>query len=190
MLRDILQRVSLFRLLHRIDQDLSDSVRGARCPACGGPMHRAPYQRKPRGGPADIPDKYCRRLSLCCGREGCRQRQLPPSCLFLGRRVYWGAVVLVVTTLRQQRTVGFSANQVHQTYGISRQTLLRWLAFFRDEFPLSQQWKERRGLLGVAVRDGHLPSDLLNVFTKAIKDPERALLSCLRFLSDGVSAAG
>jgi len=88
-------------------------------------LHRAYYLRKPRGGPEDIPDEFCRRLSLCCGWEGCRQRQLPPSCLFLGRRVYWSAVILVVTTLRQQRAVGFSANQMRKTYGISRQTLLR-----------------------------------------------------------------
>ena len=37
------------------------------------------------------------RLSFCCGREGCRRRVLPPSVLFWGRRVYWAAVVLVVT---------------------------------------------------------------------------------------------
>lgn len=190
MIRKILERSSLFRILHRIDLDLSEGLRAAGCPVCGGPLHHASYQRKPRGGPPDIPDEYCRRLSLCCGREGCRQRQLPPSCLFLGRRVYWGAVILVVMTLRQQRAVGFSANHVRRVFSISRKTLRRWLVFFREEFPASQQWKERRGFLGAAVRDSHLPSDLLRVFTEAIRDPEMALCGCLSFLAGKLSAPG
>jgi hypothetical protein len=190
MLREVLQRVSLFRLLHRIDVDLSEGRRAAGCPVCGGPLHRASYARKPRGGPASIPAEYGRRLSLCCGREGCRQRQLPPSCLFLGRRVYWGAVILVVTALRQQRGVGFSANKVHRIFGISRKTLRRWLTFFREEFPQSQQWQERRGLLSAAVRDGHLPADLLRVFTEAFQDPQKALCGCLSFLAAKTPAPG
>lgn len=190
MVPEVLARVSLFRLLHRLDVDLSERVRAGGCPICGGPLHRASYPRKPRGGPAGIPDEYCRRLSLCCGREGCRGRQLPPSCLFLGRRVYWGAVILVVTTLRQQRAVGFSANQVRRIFGISRKTLRRWLVFFRGEFPKSQLWKARRGFLGAAVRDAHLPSDLLRVFTEAFPDPEMALCGCLSFLAGKLSAPG
>ncbi|MCK4303735.1 MAG: hypothetical protein KAY24_05820 [Candidatus Eisenbacteria sp.] len=190
MICEVLERVSLFRLLHRLDVDLSERHRAAGCPVCGGPLHRASYQRKPRGGPADIPQEYGRRLSLCCGREGCRRRQLPPSCLFLGRRVYWTAVILVVTTLRQQRGVGFSANRVRRIFGISRKTLRRWLAFFREEFPKSQQWKERRGLLGATVRDGHLPADLIRVFIEAFRDPQTALCGCLSFLAVKAFAPG
>ena len=42
--------------------------------------------RKPHGGPADLSETFSLRHSLCCGREGCRRRTLPPSVLFLGRR--------------------------------------------------------------------------------------------------------
>ena len=88
MLAELLQRVSLFRLLHRIDQDLAEKSRLAGCPYCQGPLHRARYLRKPRGGPENIPEEYFFRLSLSCGREHRRRRVLPPSCMFMGRKVY------------------------------------------------------------------------------------------------------
>lgn len=184
MIREELQNVSLFCLLHRIDVDLSERARVSGCPVCGGPLHRAYYPRKPRGGPSEVPQEYCIRLSLCCGREGCRKRQLPFSCLFMGARVYWRAVILVVTTLRQQRSEGFSANELRRIYDISRKTLRRWLIFFREAFPVSKQWKERRAFLGAgSVRDDHLPSDLLQYFTRLFTDPQAALCRCLYFLS-------
>jgi len=190
MVREVLQRVSLFRLLYRLDVDLSETARARVCPVCGGPLHRGYYRRKPRGGPAGIPDEYSLRLSLCCGRDGCRQRHLPPSCLFLGRRVYWGAVILVVTVLRQQRAEGFSARKVRELFGISRLTLRRWLAFFREEVPASRAWQERRGLLGVVVRADHLPADLFRVFVEACADPQQAVGRCLSFLATTPSAPG
>jgi len=64
----------------------------------------------------------------------------------------------------------------------------RWLVFFREEFPQSPAWKERRALLGTAVREGHLPSDLLRVFTEAFSDPQMALSGCLSFLAGKPSA--
>ena len=92
MYRELLQKATLFALLKRFDQDLADEARRAGCVHCGGPLHDGRYVRKPRGGLA-LPDDDCERLSLCCGRQGCRRRTLPPYCLFFGRRVYWGVVV-------------------------------------------------------------------------------------------------
>ena len=43
------------------------------CLFCGGKLHRADYERKPRGGP-----EWDYRYSFCCAREGCRRRQTPP----------------------------------------------------------------------------------------------------------------
>jgi hypothetical protein len=36
-----------------------------------------------------------RRTSFCCHRDGCRERATPPSVVFLGRRVYAGAAVVL-----------------------------------------------------------------------------------------------
>ena len=94
----LLRDTRFFALLTTLDQDLAEQTRTEGCP-CGGRLHRADYPRKPRGGPADLSPEQERRLSFCCEREGCRRRRTPPSLRFLGRRVYFGAVVVVVTSL-------------------------------------------------------------------------------------------
>src|SRR3989304_4273818 len=80
---------------------------------CGGRLHRAHYPRKPRGGPAELEPGQERRLSFCCAREGCRRRTTPPSLRFLGRRVYFGPVFVLVTTLCQ----GISPRRVARLRG-------------------------------------------------------------------------
>jgi hypothetical protein len=93
----------LCELLARIDADLAETVRRAGCRLCGAVLHRAPFPRKPRGGPTELPDGYDRRHSFCCAVDGCRTRHTPPSVRFLGRKVYLGAVVVLATALRHGR---------------------------------------------------------------------------------------
>jgi hypothetical protein len=137
--------------------------------------------RKPRGGPADLPDAYAVRLSWCCGREGCRRRVLPPSVLFWGRRVYWGAVVLVVTALREGRVTGLTAQRIQTLFGVTRLTLARWLAYFRDCFPQTPTWQRLRGR-GVGSGGPGAIGHLLATFLRARGDPEPGLVACLAAL--------
>lgn len=65
------------------------------CP-CGRRLHRAYYTRKPRGGPDDLPGASRSRFSFCCQCDGCRKRVTRPSVRCLGRRVYLGAVVILI----------------------------------------------------------------------------------------------
>jgi hypothetical protein len=51
-------------------------------------------------------------MSLCCGAQGCRRRVLPPSVLFLDRRVYFAPVMLVITALRQGRDRGYTVEKL------------------------------------------------------------------------------
>lgn len=196
MLRELLQRASLFSLLHRIDQELAEAVRRAGCcrdggdedPSgpCGGPLHRATFARQPRGGPEDLPTEFSQRLGLCCG--WCRRRTLPPSVLFWDRKVYWGAVILVFTTLAQQRGEGHSANKIQQLFGIQRPTLARWLAYFRELFPASAPWQLLRGRLLPAVAADAIPCGVLARFflLPSRAGPEAQLVACLRALRLGV----
>jgi hypothetical protein len=79
----------LFEQLAEMDERIADAVAAGGCERCGGPLHRSDYQRKPRGGSiATAGEAFTKRASLCCGREGCRKRSLPPSLRFLGGRVY------------------------------------------------------------------------------------------------------
>ena len=183
MLPELLQRISLFQVLHRIDLDLAASHRQIGCPHCGGPLHQANYLRKPRGGNPQIPEQFCVRQSLCCGREGCRHRSPPPSCLFMGRRVYWGCVVLVVTALRQRRPNGISAGRLSRMFSIPRKTLMRWFDYFRDQFQSGAQWQRIRGRLGPRVIDSELPASLLDYFIEQSADDLSGLVGCLRLLA-------
>lgn len=188
MLSELLQKVSLFYLLHCIDADLAKQQQQERCPHCGGPLHQANYQRQAWGKPGSIPDEYLIRHSLCCGREGCRHRTLPPSCIYLGRKVYWAGIVLVVMALRQRRPEGASARQIMDQFGISRKTLLRWMAYFREVFPHTAQWQCLRGRLSALVRDDELPGSLLEYFLSQAPGAEQGLVKCLRFLAEGLLA--
>ena len=183
MLAELLKKASLFRILHRIDTDLCSQLRQKRCPYCGGPLHQSNYERKPRGGPETIPDEYLIRQSLCCGRPECRRRSLPASCLFMGRRVYWGCVILVVMALKQNRPHATSARRIKEMFGISRKTLKRWIAYFRDEFPASIQWQRLRGRLASTVSNTALPAGLINYFVEIFQSPQQAIIGCLRFLA-------
>jgi hypothetical protein len=186
----IAQRVTLYQLLHRLDADLAQQTRLDGCPNCGGALHRAHYDRKPRGGPDDLPDEFCVRLGLCCASEGCRRRTLPPSTLFLGRRVYWAGVILLAVTLRQRRVTGPSAGQVMRELGVSRKTLKRWMAWFAEVFPTTSLWRRIRGRVAATVRDDALPESLVAQFEAVRADLEHALVSCLELLASGQLAPG
>jgi hypothetical protein len=183
MISELLQKSRLFSLLHRIDIDLANQRRLKGCPFCDGPLYHANYERKPRGGPENLPDEYCCRQSLCCGREGCRRRCLPASCLFMGRRVYFGAVVLVIMALRQNRPVGVSADKLKDMFGISKKTIMRWSSYFREEFPLSIQWQRLRGRVHSSISNNGLPGNLLSFFIRNAASAEEGLVDCLRFLA-------
>jgi hypothetical protein len=153
-------------------------------PFCGGPLHHASYCRKPRGGPCEGGEAYGVRLSLCCGRSGCRRRVLPPSVLFWGRRVYWAAVFLVVVALRQGRTRGYTAEKLKALFGVTRPTLARWMRYFRQVFPHSQAWRRLSGRLLPPLPQEQLPGGLLARFFQARGNPDDGLICCLRALAD------
>ena len=134
MLIESLQRITLYELLFQIDQELAEQKRTHNCPFCGSALHVSNYLRKPRGGPDNIPEKLLCRHSFCCSSESCRKRVLPISCRFWERKVYWGVVILVVMTLKQGRANGYGAGKLTRLFDISRHTLKRWIAYFKQAF--------------------------------------------------------
>ena len=75
-----------------------------------------------------------------------------------------------------------------ELFEVSRETLERWMRFFREVFPTSESWRRVRGLVGGEIRDQELPSGLLELFLVRFEDPERAVAGCLRFLETGSSS--
>lgn len=185
MLSELHQKSSLYYLLNRIDTDLSEQCRALGCPDCDGPLHRAYYERKPRGGP-ELPPELRERKSLCCGNQDCRHRLLPPSCLFMGRRVYWGIVILVVMTIRQNRPEGRSAKRLTNQFGIDRKTFFRWVVYYRDIFPSTVCWRVMRGRFPATVSNTRLPGDALDAFIAHAHDTEAGLIKCLALCGEGL----
>ena len=175
----LLRDTRFFALLTTLDQDLADHTRALGC-ACGGRLHRAHYPRKPRGGPADLSPDQERRFSFCCAREGCRRRRTPPSLRFLGRRVYFGVVVVVVTTLVHGVTPR-RAEALRSELGVDRRTLVRWRRWWQAEFPSSAFWRERRARFSPPIAVAGLPATLLERFA-AVGEPP-GVVSLLRFLA-------
>ena len=100
MYHDLPRTARFWSFLLAVDQDLADETRRKACP-CGGHLHSANYPRKPRGTPVQLPEQECLRLSFCCDRDGCRKRTTAPSLRFLGRQVYLGAIVILISAMRQ-----------------------------------------------------------------------------------------
>lgn len=175
----------LFMLLWRCDLELAAQVRGTLCPECGGRLDVGNYPRKPRGGRGLLGPEYKLRLSFCCATEGCRSRRTPPSVRFLGRRFYLGAIVVLVSALRDGLTVGRAA-QLKEMIGIDARTLRRWRSWWRKDFVRSNFWRSVRARLSPPVNVRRAPAALVERFGHGPKD----LVRLLQFLSPLTTGAG
>jgi hypothetical protein len=147
-----------FEQLEQEDGRIAEQVAAAGCPVCGGPLHRSDYERKPRGALfAPEGESSIERISLCCGREGCRKRATPPSLRFLGRRVYLGAVVLAASAVAQAVK---TAEAAKRATGVPSRTTRRWLAWWRGTFVSTEVFVALRAHL-VGVEAERLPSAML-----------------------------
>ena len=162
MYHELFGNASFWDFLFSVDEELAEAGRKEGCP-CGGRLHRANYPRKPRGGCQNLPEAYGYRLSFCCERDGCRKRKTPRSVRFLGRKVYLGAVVVLVSAMRH----GPSSRRVRELSGLFRvdeRTIVRWRAFWSELFPQTAFWKVNRGRLVPRIDVSKLPSALLTAF--------------------------
>ncbi len=140
----------IFARLHNLDVELTEAVRRGGCVYCGGRLDRADFPRKPRGLPESVEVLFERRFALCCSREGCRRRTLPPSVRFLGRRVY-AAIAIVVACV---------AEATQRRWQEARR-VARWLGWWRDVFAHSAVVTGLRGRLATPLDVGALPGSLL-----------------------------
>lgn len=101
--------------------------------------------------------------------------------------MYWGAVILVVTGLLQQRTEGVCARRIEEMFGIPPLTLKRWLAWFRDVFPKSELWQSLCGRFMPPVTADAIPLAVFERLGLSRGDPETVLVKCLRLLRLGLS---
>jgi hypothetical protein len=178
--KELHQTGSFWSFLQLVDQDLAERARGQRC-SCGGRLHCANYPRAPRSGLDNLPEEYRCRFSFCCDRDGCRKRVTPPSVRFLGRKVYLGAVVILISAMRQGPTPR-RIRELADLFGADRATIARWQAFWRDQVPQTQFWKIARARLVPVFKIAALPLSLVEAFG-AGNNPYHDWVQLLRFLS-------
>jgi len=186
MYHELLRDASFWVFLLAVDRDLAEESRRGGC-CCGGRLHGANYRRKPRG-PRNLPEEYRYRLSFCCDRDGCRKRVTPPSVRFLGRKVYLGAVVVLVAAMRQGPTPR-RVRELTDLFGVSRQTIYRWRDFWNEHFPKTTFWKVARAQLVPVFDIVDFPRSLLEAFVRR-GDDRVGWEKLLRFLSPISTAKG
>jgi hypothetical protein len=148
-------------LFENVDAQVAEAVRSKGCLFCPeGTLHRADYDRKPRGGP----EHWTERHSFCCDQDGCRRRHTPPSVRFLGRKVYVGLVVVLKTALHQGLNAARLAQLRTVLPQIDRRTVERWRRWWREQFVASAFWKAAQARLSPPLLAAHLPLGLCERF--------------------------
>jgi hypothetical protein len=178
--QSLLQDASFFDLLLKIDRDLAAEAREGGC-TCGGALHRANYERKPSGGPPDLDPDHMTRFSFCCAREGCRRRLTPRSLRFLGRRVFFAVVVLLVPVLRDGPTP-VRMSRLCEIFAVSVRSIRRWRRFWREAFARSRVWRAARRRFTTAIEAQEMPRSLIEAFSGLAEAKER-VIAVLRLMA-------
>lgn len=180
MYRELLGDVRFFGLLLKVDEERAAKVQASGCLHCGGPLHAAHFERKPRGvllGRAPAPEGFTLRFDWCCGT--CRRRTLPPSVRFLGRKVFV-AVAHALATVLVRGEDRAAVRLLRRELGASWSTLRRWRAWWRGLVG-SAPWLRLRGQLPVDLDDGGLPGSLLE---RLFGSGAERMMALLRLLAD------
>src|SRR5260370_29120665 len=77
----------------------------------------------------------------------------PPSLRFLGRKVFFGMLVLLLPVLRDGPTPE-RLNRLCETFAVSARTVSRWRRFCRETFVTSRVWQAVRGRFSGPVSEG------------------------------------
>jgi hypothetical protein len=180
---------SFYQLLTRIDESIAEEVRARGCD-CGGVLHSARYPRKPRGLRSALNESYESRLSFCCAVDGCRRRRTPPSVRFLGRKVYLGVIVVLITALHHGLTET-RRRQLIEELDVPAQTLWRWRRWWREQLVATRCWRALAGQFIPPIATDNLPGSLLQRLTgRAVSERLVRLLALLCPVTTATSSVG
>ena len=175
MCHALLQDSRFFCLLLQIDIELAAQLRAGGC-QCGGVLHCANFPRKPRCCPNEVRADYERRFSFCCHR--CRKRTTSVSVRFLGRRVYLGLAVILMSAGRTKATSAVA--ELGNIIEVPARTVQRWRNWWVEHFPLTPLWQATCARFMPPVTLGQLPASLIERFAGPA---EESLMRLLIYLS-------
>jgi len=184
-IQNVLRDGRFYELLLGFDREIADAAHAGRCRECGAKLHSGSFARKPRGVPVGLGPEHLRRFSFCCAADGCRTRETPSSLRFLGRKVYLGAMVVLIAAMQS----GLSPARVkhlQELVGVSRRTVTRWREWWCGVFTESPFWRAH-GAFVPPVTTADLPASLLRRFAG---EAEQQLILLLRFLAPITTGRG
>ncbi len=158
-----------------MDIELASQARTGGCP-CGGVLHCSDYPRKPGCCPEEVRADFESRFSFSCNR--CRKRTTSVSVRFLGRRVYLGLVVVLMSAGRTEATSAVA--QLGKALEVPVLTIRRWRKWWTEQFPLTPLWQAACARFMPPIDLNLLPSSLIERFTGT---PEGLMMRLLIFLS-------
>lgn len=103
------------------------------------------------------------------------------SVRFLGRRVYLGLIVVLMSVRRT--TLSASAVQAMQTLGVPERTISRWRHWWLQVFPITPLWQAACARFMPPVQTAHLPGSLIEHFCGVAPHRTMRLLAFLTPLS-------
>jgi hypothetical protein len=125
------------------------------------------------------------RFSFCCAARDCRKRETPGSLRFLGRKVFLGAMVVLISAMQSGLTPA-RMRQLDALVGVSRRTVARWRDWWCSVFTESPFWRAY-GAFVPPVTTADLPASLLKRFAG---EAEQQLVLLLRFLAPITTGRG
>jgi len=176
-LQEILADKRFYELLLGFDRQIAAAAHEGRCQRCGAKLHCGSFTRKPRGVPVGLGPEHRERFSFCCAARNCRKRETPGSLRFLGRKVFLGAMVVLISAMQSGLNPA-RMKRLKALVGVSRRTVVRWRDWWCRAFAESPFWRAHRALAPTAST-ADLPASLLQSFDGTI---ERQLILLLRFL--------
>ncbi len=188
MLHRFFQNRKFFSQLLRFDADLAEKAKAECCPHCGDHLHQAHYQRKPRGGPCidDLDEEFNLRFSFCC--YDCRKRLTPHSLRFLGRKVYLGGILVLVSALLGDASA-HRRKKLRDLCGADERTLARWRKWWSEAFSGTAVWLDLTARLVLIDSSAHsIPRLLLKSFKiRSLCESLQGALQCLLPMTGGVA---
>jgi len=184
-IQKILADKRFYELLLGFDREIADTAHEGRCQRCGAKLHCGSFARKPRGVPAGLGPEHCERFSFCCAARDCRKRETPGSLRFIGRKVFLGAVVVLISAMQSGLTPA-RMRQLEALVGVSRRTVARWRDWWCSVFTESPFWRAH-GAFVPPVTTADLPASLLKRFAG---EAEQQLVLLLRFLAPITTGRG
>lgn len=131
MIANVIQEPRFFQFLAAIDSDLVSRTRMQGCSFCGDVLHSACYPLKPQGRSVELETTAPTMRKSFCG-DKCRRRTTPESVLFLGRRVYPGFIMVLLSCM-QCGVTDTPINELQLHFGVARRTLQRWRHWWREK---------------------------------------------------------